>query len=160
MITPCYPKCFTDYKEGKTLWRVIQNKVQRFSSQGMAQLPLQCKLPLLRGLSQESKFTPETPAVSNGNSILFQLHSLSQHTLFSGRMWTKWIFGNWQFSSWSSELPLLSYFIADKTQLIWARRTLRLISKFSIFEDNINEHLLHTYGSKTTIIFKKMKRED
>lgn len=52
-----------------------------------------------RGLSQESKFTPKTLTVSNGNSILFQLHSLSQHTLFSGRMWTKWIFRRWQFSS-------------------------------------------------------------
>lgn len=45
-----------------------------------------------------TKFTPKISTASNGNNILFTLHPPSQHTLFSGRGWTKWIFGRQQFS--------------------------------------------------------------
>lgn len=110
IIAPCYLKWFIEYKEGKTLWRINQVKVQRIqlSSDGTPPATTQTTTTE-QGPSQESKFTPKTSTASNGKSILFHLHPLSQHTLFSSRMWTKWIFGRQQISSWSSELPLLIY---------------------------------------------------
>lgn len=87
-----------DLKKGKPYGGLISEgtKIQ-LSSNGTPPDTMQTT-STEQGTSQESKFTPKTSTASNGYKILFHLHPLSQHALFCGRMWTKWIFGRWQFS--------------------------------------------------------------